>query len=296
MVEDDKRGWRNLQKINFDRKKLSKRVKKAEGATMRHAHKFIVGRLDNMRDVRRHIIGWLLLVGAMIAIVAVQLIWFQRSYQTLAATTGGTYAEASLGYIDTLNPLYAASNPEIAASHLMFSSLYTYDESGNLRGDLAKSIETNPAGTTYVVKIRSDALWHDGRHLNANDVAFTVNLIKNPSTRSPLRSNWQDVTVKALDESTIEFQLPASYAAFKHALTFAVLPEHVLGRVDPTTIRENVFSRAPIGSGPFSFRILQTVEGASHRAVSMTAFKDYYKGTPLVNRLKCMHIQRAIRL
>lgn len=70
-MADDKRGWRQLQKLNFDRKKLSKRVKKAEGATMRHAHKFIVGRLNNMRDVRRHILGWLTLVGAMIAIVGV---------------------------------------------------------------------------------------------------------------------------------------------------------------------------------------------------------------------------------
>jgi peptide/nickel transport system substrate-binding protein len=285
-MADDKRGWRHLQKISFDHKKLSKRVKKAEGATMRHAHKFIVGRLDNMRDVRRHIIGWLLLVGLMIAIVGLQLMWFQRSYQTSGAAGGGTYAEASLGYIDTLNPLYAESNPEIAASHLMFSSLYNYDESGHLRGDLAKSITTDATGTVYTVKIRSDALWHDGRRLNANDISFTVNLIKNPATRSPLRSNWQDVTVKALDETTIEFQLPASYAAFSHALTFAILPEHLLGRVDPSTIRENVFSRAPVGSGPFSFRLLQTIGTTAHRAVNMTAFPDYYKGVPLISRFE----------
>lgn len=126
-MADGKRGWQQLQKLNFDHKKLSKRMKKAEGATMRHAHKFIVGRLDNMRDVRRHIVGWLMLVGVMIAIVAIQMMWFQQSYRTATAASGGTYAEASLGPIDTLNPLYAASNAEIAASHLLFSSLYTYD-------------------------------------------------------------------------------------------------------------------------------------------------------------------------
>jgi peptide/nickel transport system substrate-binding protein len=285
-MADDKRGWRNLQKLNFDRKKLSKRVKKAEGATMRHAHKFIVGRLDNMRDVRRHIIGWLVLVGVMIMIVGVQLVWFQQSYRTQAPASGGTYAEASLGSIDTLNPLYAASNAEVATSHLLFSSLYTYDKSGNLRGDLADHIEIDATGTIYTVKIRSDAVWHDGGRLNANDVAFTVNLIKNPATRSPLRSNWQDVTVKALDESTIQFQLPAAYAAFAHALTFAVLPEHILGKVEPSTIRENVFSRSPVGSGPFSFKLLQTESATSNRAVHMSAFEDYYKGTPLINRFE----------
>jgi peptide/nickel transport system substrate-binding protein len=285
-MADDKRGWQQFQKLRFDRKKLAKRMKKAEGATMRHAHKFLVGRLDNMRDVRRHIVGWLLLVGVMIAIVGIQLMWFQQSYRTTTAVSGGTYAEASLGPIDTLNPLYAASNAEIAAGHLLFSSLYTYDESGHLRGDLAKSIQTDETGTIYTVKIRPDALWHDGKHVNANDVAFTVNLIKNPSTRSPLRSNWQDVGVKAIDDTTIQFQLPASYAAFTHALTFAVLPSHILDSVDPSAIRENVFSRSPVGSGPFSFRLLQTVGATNHRAVHMSAFDDYYKGAPLINRFE----------
>lgn len=291
-MADDKRGWQQLQKLkhlqnmNFDRKKLSRRVKKAEGATMRHAHKFIVGRLDNMRDVRRHILGWLTLVGAMIAVVALQLMWFQQSYRTTTAATGGTYAEASLGPIDTLNPLYAATNAEVAAGHLLFSSLYTYDESGHLRPDLAKSVQMDTTGTIYTVKIRPDAVWHDGRRVHANDIAFTVNLIKNPSTRSPLRSNWQDVMVKALDDTTIQFQLPASYAAFSHALTFAILPDHILSKVEPSTIRENVFSRAPVGSGPFSFRLLQNIGTTAHRAVHMTAFKDYYKGTPLINRFE----------
>jgi peptide/nickel transport system substrate-binding protein len=285
-MANEKRGWRQLQKLNFDHKKLSKRVKKAEGATMRHAHKFIVGRLDSMRDVRRHIVGWLALVGAMIAIVAIQLMWFQQSYRTTAASSGGTYAEASLGPIDTLNPLYASTNAEVAAGHLMFSSLYTYDETGSLRGDLAKDVQMDATGTIYTVKIRTDAVWHDGRRVTANDIAFTVNLIKNPSARSPLRSNWQDVMVKALDETTIQFELPASYAAFSHALTFAVLPEHILGRVEPSAIRENVFSRSPVGSGPFTFRLLQTIGTTAHRAVHMTAFEDYYRGMPLVNRFE----------
>ena len=198
-MDDDKRGWQQFQKLKFDRKKLRKRVRKAEGATMRHAHKFIVGRLDNMRDVRRHIIGWLILVGAMILIVGLQLMWFQKSYRTTAPANGGTYAEASIGPIETLNPLYAASSAEVAASHLLFSSLYTYDETGHLRGDLAKTSQVDSTGTIYTITLRSDALWHDGEPVTANDVAFTLNLIKNPAARSPLRASWQDVNVKSLD-------------------------------------------------------------------------------------------------
>jgi len=254
---------------------------------MRHARKFIVTRLDNIRTVRRLIISWLLLVGAMIIAVGAQLMWFQHSYQTTASARGGTYAEASLGPIDTLNPLYASSSAETAASRLLFSSLYSYDETGHLHGDLARSIEVDPSSTIYTVKLRPNILWQDGGFLTAKDVAFTVNLIKNPETRSPLRINWQDVTVKALNDTTVQFQLPAVYAAFPNALTFSVLPEHILGSVAPGAIRENVFSRSPVGSGPFGFRLLQTVDTAhQQKIVHMTAFDKYYGGTPMLSRFE----------
>ncbi len=253
---------------------------------MRHARKFIVTRLDNIRNVRRHIISWLVLVGVMIVAVAVQFMWFQKSYQTTAAAEGGTYAEALLGPIDTLDPLYASSSAEIAASRLMFSSLYTYDRTGHLHGDLAENIQTDPTGTVYTVKLRPGVQWHDGATLSASDVAFTINLIKNPETRSSLRVNWQDVKVRALDDLTIQFQLPAVYAAFPNALTFSVLPEHLLKDVAPGAVRENTFSRSPVGSGPFSFRLLQTADAKQHKIVQMSAFDKYYGGKPLLNRFE----------
>lgn len=284
---DDNRGWKQFHKLNFDSKKFSRRVKKAEGATTRHAHKFIIKRLDNIRMVRRHIIGWLLLVGALIIAVGVQHVWFQQSYKTTAAASGGTYAEASLGPIDTLNPLYASSSAEVAASRLLFSSLYTYDTTGHLRGDLAESMEIDPTGTIYTVKIRPNAVWHDGHTLTAKDIAFTVNLIKNPEARSALRVNWESVEASALDDTTIQFKLPAVYAAFPYALTFAVLPEHSLKDIAPGAIRENAFSRAPNGSGPFSLRLLQNVDtDGSRKIVHMTAFEKYYGGVPLLSRFE----------
>ena len=286
-MADEERGWKQLQGLTFDSKKMSRRVKKAEGATVRHAHKFILGRLDNIRNVRRHIIVWLLLVGAMIIAVGMQYVWFQNSYTTMAAAKGGTYAEASMGPIDTLNPLYASSDAELTASRLMFSSLFNYDETGHLHNDLAESISVDQTGTTYTVKLRPNARWHDGMLVTAKDVAFTVNLIKNPETLSGLRVNWQDITVAALDATTIQFHLPAVYAAFPNALTFAVLPEHILGKVAPGAIRENAFSRAPIGSGPFSFNLLQKEDSVGSRMiVHMVAFAKYYKGESTISRFE----------
>lgn len=283
-MADENPRWKRFQKLpTFDSRRLSRRVKKAEGATVRHAHKFIVKRLDNIRSVRRHVIGWLTLVGVLIVAVAIQFVWYQRSYQQAAPADGGTYAEASLGPIGTLNPLYASSSAEVAASRLLFSSLYSYDKSGQLHGDLAESMTVDETGTIYTVKIRPQVHWHDGRNLTANDVAFTVNLIKNPATRSPLSVNWRDVSVKVIDTTTVEFKLPVVYAAFPHALTFSVLPQHVLDDVSPGAIRENTFSQAPVGSGPFSLSLLQNIDSANQeKLVSMTAFDKYYRGEPRV--------------
>src|SRR5690606_1896837 len=105
---------------------------------------------------------------------------------------------------------------------------------------------------------------------------------------SPLRINWQDVDVRAVDDTTVEFKLPALYAAFSHALTFAVLPSHILGDIPAGAIRENTFSRYPVGSGPFVFRLLQTNgnQDDEHKIVQMTAFDKYFLGEPSVNRLE----------
>ncbi len=287
MEDDERRGWRQFHKLTFDSRKISKRVKKAEGATIRHAHRFIINRLDNIRSVRRHIIGWLLLVGIMILAVGAQFMWFRQSYQTVSAAPGGTYAEANLGPIDTLNPLYASSSAEITASRLLFSSLYTYDSTGHLKGDLAESIQAENNGTSYTVKIRPSARWHDGTHLTAKDVEFTVGLMKNPEVRSPLRVNWRDVTAEAINDTTLVFKLPAVYAAFPNALTFSVLPQHLLKDVAPGAIRENTYSRAPVGSGPFTFRALQAASGQSqHKAVYLAANDRFYGGKPMLNRFE----------
>lgn len=285
--EDEKKGWRQFQKLSFDSKRLSRRMKKAEGATMRHARRFITTRLDNIRSVRRHIINWLVLVGIMILAVGLQFIWFRGSYQTTAAAPGGTYAEATLGPIETLNPLYASSSAEISASRLLFSSLYTYDTTGHLHSDLAENIQSGVGGTSYIVKLRPGVHWHDGASLTAKDVVFTVNLIKDPETRSPLRINWRDINLEAKDDLTLEFKLPATYAAFPYALTFPILPQHLLKDVAPGAVRENSFSRTPVGSGPFTFRLLQTVSGVTqHKVIHMASNEHYYDRAPLLGRFE----------
>ena len=283
-MANEKTNWKRFQRIGFDSKAFSKRARKAETNTTRHAHKFVLSKLDSLRSAKQHVITWLLLIGLLMGAVALQMYWYQQAYRTMAWKNGGTYAEATMGPINTLNPLYATTPAELSASKLIFSSLYDYDDTGSLSDDLAVGREISQDGKDYIVTIRDDAVWSDGTKLTAQDIAFTVGLMKSAEVRSVMYGSWRDVTAEAMDDRTVKFSLPARYAAFPHALTFSILPRHILESVPGGALRQNAFSVSPVGSGPFSVRLLQPSPDRQHKILNLSANEEYYEGAPRLSR------------
>lgn len=287
MAEDNRTKWRRFQKLSFNSKTISKKARKAEKATVRHAHKFIVKRWKNIRQVRQAVILWVLAVGLLIAGAGVQLLWYRQGYETTAAATAGTYAEAVLGPINTLNPLYASTSAEESLNKLLFSSLLTYDTTGTINTDLARTFTIGEEGKTYDVALKQGLRWHDGRALTADDVIFTVGLIKDPATRSVYSAGWNDVTIKKLDDLTVRFTLQSTYASFPHALMFPVLPKHILADVPAASIRESDFGSHPIGSGPFQLRLVQDVDTtAGRKIVHLVRNTTYHEGGAKLARIQ----------
>lgn len=282
--------WNRMPKMSFSSKDLSRRMKKVEGATVKHARRFVFRRLNNFREVRRHIALWVLAIGVLIGASGVQLYWYQQSYRTLAAANDGTYAEAVLGPVETLNPLFARSDAEESAGQLLFSRLLAYDTTGTLNYDLAERMTISDNKRVYTITIRPDAQWEDGVYVRAKDVVYTVNTIKDPSTRSTL-SGWDDIRVDAVDDRTVAFTLPAVYAAFPHALNFLpILPEHILRDVEPSALREHSFSNKPVVSGPFTVRFIQALDQSEERRVIHLARNNtYFKGKVNLERFQ-LHI------
>ncbi|TXG77264.1 peptide ABC transporter substrate-binding protein [Patescibacteria group bacterium] len=287
-MPDEESQWKKFVRIKSPSvKHVRVRARKIEGATFRHAHRFIISRFANLRDVRRHAFGWLILAGLLVLATGVQLLWVQRSLSSQQPVAGGVYAEGVIGRIDTLNPVYAMTQSERSASHLIFSGLFRYDASNNLAGDLGETWRQSEDGRVYTVSLRKDAQWHDGEKVTADDVVYTLGLIKNPQTRSYLYRTWQDVSVKAVDRYTLEFTLPSAYAPFPHALTFGVLPKHLLGKVSPLRLREHTFNREPIGSGPFRFTNTRAINPDMERAVIQLERNDnYYRGPVKLERFQ----------
>lgn len=284
--------WRRLPKASFNSKDLSRRMKKVEGATVKHARRFVFKRLDNFREVRRRIALWVLAIGIVIGATGVQFWWYQQEYRTTANATDGTYAEAVQGPVDTLNPIFARSSAEESASELLFSRLLTNDETGSISYDLADGMKMSEDQKTYTLSIRPDARWSDGLYVRARDVVFTVGLLKNPATRSTL-TGWSDIKVSEVDDRTVAFTLPGVYAAFPQALrSLPILPEHILRDIEPAQLRENAFSTKPIGSGPFTAKLLQGVDSTKERKIVHLARNDsYYRGAPKLSRIQ-LHVYK----
>ncbi len=281
----EKKRWNRFE-IRKRSNTLKRRARKIETSTTKHAHKFLVSRWENIIVVKINIVVWMVAVGVLIAAVGMQTIWFRNSYITKANVSGGTYAEAIIGPLTNLNPLFSKTRAELAVSHLIFSSLLVYDSTGSLHNDLAKSVTDN-GGNVYKVNMRTDARWHDGQSLTADDVVFTVGLMKNDDVGAVQASSWRNIKAVALDKYTVEFTLPNVYAAFPAALTFPILPKHILKDVEPNAIKESSFSSAPIGSGPFVFHLLQSLnQDGSRKVVSLDASNDYYRGRARINHIQ----------
>jgi len=287
-VDDEQKRWGKVRGgMKLNRKQLLRRMRRAEAVSTKHAHKFVIGRINNIRLVSREITLWLVFVGVLIAGLGVQILWSQDSYMMTTPQGGGAYVEGAVGRIDTLNPLFSSTDTEVSAARLVFSSLYNYDRTGTLHQDLAMDMVADSSQRVYTVTMRGDAKWQDDKPVTAQDVVFTINLIKNPATRSPLRVNWLDISATALNNTSVQFTLPAVYAAFPQALTFPIMPMHLLKSLDPSAVRESVFSQSPVGSGPFKFSRLQQIDSATgQKVVHLVANTKYYAGRPKLDRFE----------
>lgn len=282
------RSWQKFQNLRMNAKTgIFKGVRKAEDATVGHARRFILDRWDNVYEARRNIGIWLSGVGLLIFIMVAHFIFLRSGYTDIAPIRGGTYAEGMVGDISTLNPIYATTASEIAASRLMFSSLFKYDDTGSLSGDLATGYNVDKTGKIYTVSLHQRALWHDNTPLTVDDVIFTLNIIKRSSSGAPNSEGWRNIEFKKVDNTKIEFKLPSAYTPFPNTLTFSILPKHILERVPIHSLREDRFSNSPIGSGPFKFSLLQrTKEANKHTVLHMIRNPRYYKGASKVERFQ----------
>lgn len=238
----------------------------------------------------RYIRWQILLIILGVVLVGVLLTYLAVNYTTvLRPGHGGTYVEGIVGFPRHLNPLlngYNEADRDVCS--LVFSGLTRLNERGEVEPDLARDWEISPDGLDYTFYLRSDAFWHDGTPVTAEDVAFTVELLQDPDFPGPPNlgaSVWRTVKVRTIDRRTVRFTLPEPYAPFLDYTTVGILPFHILAGTSATDLPDSDFNISPVGSGPFQVEEIE-VENGTITSMVLKQSSRYFGKKPYLDRVQ----------
>ena len=211
---------------------------------------------------------------------------------------GGTLIVGRGGDSAALDPSIVTDGESLKIAQQVFDPLLAY-KSGTTEVEpaLAESWTISDDGLTYTFKLRKGVKFHDGTDFNADAVVFNFNRWNDPKSEFKFEGDSFDYydsmfgpeearvikSVKAVDESTVEFQLNNPQAPFLQNL--AMPPFSI---ASPTAIekeKEN-FKSNPVGTGPFVFK-----EWKRSDSITLDKNPNYWQqGLPKVDQV----IVRAI--
>lgn len=203
------------------------------------------------------------------------------------AVQGGTYIEALIGKPQRFNPILDYYNDvDRAVNRLIYSGLLKYDDRGLPLPDLAEAWDVSADGLTYNVQLREGIKFHDGETLTADDVVFTIELIREGGEVVPqdLQEFWSEIEVVQYSNEMLQFRLPEPFSAFTDYLSFGVLPKHLLGHLTFDQIKNDGFNLAPVGSGPYRFETL-IVENGTIAGIELSINQAFYNPTPFIETI-----------
>lgn len=163
----------------------------------------------------------------------------------------------------------------------LFASLLRYDDKWNALPYLATEWKWSDDGKALTVRIRDDAVFHDGHPITSEDVAFSIMAVQKDH---PFKSMLDAVeAVDTPDEHSAVIRLsrphPALLIALSPALT-PIMPKHVYD--DGQDLKNHPRnSRDVVGSGPFKFKSF-----TPGKEVVLERFEKFFlEGKPYLDRI-----------
>ncbi|MBA3642845.1 MAG: hypothetical protein H0W59_02110, partial [Chloroflexia bacterium] len=179
------------------------------------------------------------------------------------ATQGGTLVVGDQGDISTVNGILSADTQSFLITGAIYETLVGGSPiDGQIVPALADSWEMSADGLVYTFHLNTNAKWHDGTDLTAEDVAFSFSAVLDPNTGSLYTTTVNDAVAsyRVIDADTFEITARDRLVSFLYDApgTVAIMPRHIWQSVgfeswsvdggstglDPTRV---------IGTGPFRF-------------------------------------------
>lgn len=246
---------------------------------LRNAHTTYTYLSDSSRAL------FLFLAGLCI-ISSVSLVYLlNESMLSTVPTYGGELTEGVIGSPRFINPVLAISDSDRDLTALVYSGLLRATPTGEYKPDLAESYTISPDQKSYRFTLRSNATFHNGTPVTADDVVFTIQKTQDAVLKSPARANWEGVVVTAIDPHTVEFTLKQPYAPFIQNLSIGILPKSLWQSVSDDQFFFSELNTQPIGSGPFRVGSISRNASGIPTSYTLKPFKNYALGAPYLGSL-----------
>ncbi len=177
----------------------------------------------------------------------------------------------------------------------IFEPLLSYDfETVELKPLLAKSYSISDDGLEITFTLRDNVCFSDGNKLDADDVIFTFNTIRDPRILASSLANMFDdvVSVEKLDNLRVRFKLSRAYFKALENLSFwnvGILPEHIYSYKDPRDFINHISN--PIGSGPYVFDRWKV-----GRSITLKRNENYWATKPNLERIVFRFIKNDLAI
>ncbi|MEV6916870.1 ABC transporter substrate-binding protein [Amycolatopsis sp. NPDC051106] len=196
---------------------------------------------------------------------------------TAAGATGSVLRVAQIADPKTLDPQKQGDMTSMNVLTNMFDTLTTRGPDNRLVPGLALEW-SSPDPLTWRFKLRPGVEFHNGEPCDANAVAFSINRLLDPATKSPIVELRYVKQAVAVDDLTVDLRcaqpdpiIPAKVSLFGGV---AVPPGYL------KQVGNAGFAKHPVGTGPFTFADFQR----DHR-LRMRANPAYWGGRPAYDEL-----------
>ena len=154
----------------------------------------------------------------------------------------------------------------LSINHNIFNALVGFDELFRVKAELAESWN-NPDNITWRFRLRKDVKFHNGYDLTAEDVKYSIDLVKNDEN-NVLRDLLISVNqTKVVDNLTVDIITYKPCPILLNKLTDILIVSK--------KYQEETDSKLPVGTGAYKY-----VEYSHNNYTVLERFDDYWKGKP----------------
>lgn len=158
--------------------------------------------------------------------------------------------------------------------------------------DLAEKADVSADGKSVTFQLREGVVFHNGMPLTAEDVAYSLERIRNPpkgnvSPRKGLLGNVEAIEARGARTVVVKLAQPQADFLFLVSNPFnVIMPKKI---AEPLDAQGQGMKRQIVGTGPF--RLTQAVNGQIYE---LTRFDKYFGAAPFLDKIQFFPIKGEI--